>query len=90
MDWKQFLKPDWKKILLTVILFLISTRYVSFLGLDAPYYIGFPINVYYMAGWPMSTKGFFYLGIVIDLIFYYLISCLIVWIYDKVRKKRIR
>jgi hypothetical protein len=88
MNWKKSLKPDWKKIVLTVILFLISTRYTYTLGLDAPTSYGFPISVYQLGGWPAGYTGFLYIGIVIDLIFYYLISCLIIWFYDKKSKKK--
>jgi hypothetical protein len=90
MNWKKFLMPDWIKVVLTVILFLISTRYTYTLGFDAPTSYGFPIPVYATGGFPMATVDFLYLGIIIDLIFYYLISCLIVWVYDKYKKKRIR
>ena len=30
---------------------------------------------------------FIYPNLIVDLIFWYLLSCLIVWIYDKVKKK---
>ena len=88
MTLKQFMKPNWRKIVITVILFIISTAYVSFLGLDAPYLYGFPLPVYQLGGWPSGYTGFIYLGIIVDFIFYYLLSCLIVWIYDKFRKKK--
>jgi len=99
MNWKRFLKPDWRKIVLFVIFFLISPA--QFINL-----ISIPEN-------PQPTQlvpllgGFFTIGLIIanvktgisiftnlNMIFFilsiiisYFLSCLIIWIYIKLKKK---
>jgi hypothetical protein len=92
MNWKHFLKPDWRKIVITVILFAFL-----FYSFDGKY----PINYQYIAmGGCKETNGmgqcielgygynwaYFILDIFIWAIISYIISCFIVWIYDKFRK----
>jgi len=88
MTLKQFLKPDWRKIITFVILFVVSLYYT--------YYEACPELCYPTRGLPLPIQGAGYtkaisnlliIFLMIDLIFWYFISCLIVWIYDKVKKK---
>jgi hypothetical protein len=90
----QLLIPDLKKIVLTVILMGLSLLY-----LFNPQYVigssftgrGFPVPFYRISSCSdfggCLGSGVLYDYLVIDIIFWYLLSCLIVWIYDKVKKK---
>jgi len=82
MDLKKFLKPDWRKIVIFVILFIIF----SFLSLIlSMIYICSPsINI---GCPPLGIElGVFILLFIISFFISYLLSCLIIWIYDKVKK----
>ena len=84
VNWKDFLKPDWRKIVLTIIILIIAflnliqsmrgvctrTHYNKFLCDLSMAFIQSPYH--------------FILSIVI----FYVISCLIVWIYEKYRSKK--
>ena len=55
-------------------------------GLPLPIYVGCPEKM----ECPEKTEGsekLLKVFLMIDLIFWYFLSCLIVWIYDKVKKK---
>ena len=96
MNFKQFLKPDWRKIVISVVLFII----LSYL-INNPFYTedkGFPLvfldfAVYGPALLPSGTivdyRGpvFSLMNLIIDLIFWYILSCFIIWIYDKFKKR---
>ena len=117
MNWKKFLKPDWRRIVLTLIIILIF---------PLPYWNGTlceqcleepcspcPDTNFDPAliGWYFTWRSSFYghgrvIGwhnqalnvlegilmklLIIGLPISYLLSCLIIWVYDKYRKKRIR
>jgi hypothetical protein len=88
MTLKQFLKPDWRKIGLFIIFaFLSPLSFIYGTCLGARCFI-FPwttlhiILNFFMALWFLGA-----LVIVIMGLYWYLLSCLIVWIYDKVKKK---
>lgn len=90
MNLKKFLKPDWRKIVIFLILFMSSSFIIYF---DTKFYfIGFPLAFYYKhpsyGRSPSWIEGFSLNYLLLDLILWYLLSCLIVWIYDKVKKKR--
>lgn len=114
MKWKEFLKPDWRKILITLILILIF---------PLPYWNGILCEQCFsepcppcpdtnfdsaLIGWYFTWQGAFsghsarvgfnnvalgvLQGIIIQLVIIglpisYLISCLIVWVYERVKKK---
>jgi len=95
MNPKQFLKPDWRKIVMFIILsiiFLVIYKYKLSLmvgelpllfpakGLPLPIYIGCPEKM-------ECPEKLLKVLLMIDLIFWYFISCFIIWIYDKVREK---
>ena len=86
----QFLKPDWRKIaifaILAVILFNIDWWWIPECC-EFFYYQGLPIPVYYEGGFARYPKTFILIGFVIDVVIWYVLSCLIAWIYDKLRKK---
>ncbi len=89
MTLKQFLKPDWKKIVIFLLLFV-------FIGLNkrngACLYNEKNVLVYCdsMVGLPLEfnlitdySAPIDFLHLFINIIFWYLISCLITWLYDK-------
>jgi len=105
MNWKQFLKPDWKKIVIFVVLIFIGV------------YFGFLFNIAVSAAIPkdraycidlqaetLNSNIFTYILIpfttllygticekitliLINLPYLYLISCLIIWIYYKIKNE---
>lgn len=100
MGIKQFLKPDRRKIVIFVVLTIILSLYQgSILAGELPVSSrGFPLPIFvciesfsdvFMLTPLMEPCGIIYYFLIIDLIIYYLLSCLIIWFYDKV-KKRIR
>ena len=96
MNWKEFLKPDWRKIVITVLLFLIipepivlcidpggcNWTLIPFGNLLSPLMI--LLFIVSMGG---SVTFEPILIILMTLLVSYFLSCLIVWIYDKVKKK---
>jgi len=98
MNWKEFLKPDWRKIVVFVILFILSS-FISAYFNTIYSAIGFCSSI--KAGFPLAfnteisgiecggdSSNFDIFSFILDIIFWYLLSCLIVWIYDKFRKKK--
>lgn len=85
---KEFIKLDWRKILifvvLSVILFTIPWPTPC---CDTPYYQGFPLPVYVQGGFIGFPKTLILTSFVMDIIIWYFLSSLIVWIYDRVKKK---
>jgi membrane protein implicated in regulation of membrane protease activity len=86
MNWKQFLKPDWRKMVLFVILLILSllyewpcTRSSVCRGLIFSYATKFFLSDNYDILW---------VQFVLNIVIWYLLSCLIVWIYDKFRKRK--
>ena len=90
MNWKEFLKPDWKKIVGVVILSALIPIPVSSCfcaGWDCICVIGQSLINILITSPHQLLYGYYFPFIIILILFYYLLSCLIVWIYDKVRKK---
>jgi len=103
---KEFLRPNWKKIILMIIInlfFLYYTYVFGWFPKESNFYNDFiePIlfrilfivqpaivirdliaSVWWESSWWQLTLGF-----VIGLIYQYVLISLIVWIYDKVKKK---
>jgi hypothetical protein len=95
MNIKKFLKPDWRKIVFMLLFFLFGLlnvkNYTS--GSCGALQV---ITVWEERGFPFTFQVtklqcspiiFILIPAFLDLIFWYLFSCLIVWIYDKVKKK---
>ena len=95
MDWKKFLKPTVVKIILFLILMgglnclVISTTHI----LDARILTGLPLGFYPIGGFmlwedhpPPPTVEFSWTNFVIDMVFWYLVSCGTVALYHKLRK----
>jgi len=91
MSWKEFLKPDWKKILLTII-FASSFLSLEFMIHSCPLPPSpCPNIIIFRLFWiyeiRFSNENFILPLILTVLFVYYLTACLIVWIYNKVKKK---
>lgn len=85
---------DWRRIFLTVILFIVSIYFTS--GGDSPtencsglfncikappITIGFPLRF-------INYPDFIYMNLLIDLIFYYIASYFLIFVWDRIRKKK--
>jgi len=91
---KQFLKPDWRKILITLIVLGLTYFYKADClppGMLICEAYGFPISYFHV--W--SGDLFYYpqysilwLGLVVDLIFWYFISSAIVFALMQLKKRR--
>jgi len=103
MNWKKFLKPEVNKIGLNLLLLLISSFVVQDIIIgqcrEIEYY-GFPLPWF---KYDCTTdKGVLCSGnqavcsimppevllLIADIIVWYLLSCLIIWIYDRVKKRK--
>ncbi|MCX6821528.1 MAG: hypothetical protein NTW30_01990 [Candidatus Aenigmarchaeota archaeon] len=91
---KEILKPDWKKLILCILLPSIPSFIASFINAIQ---IAFIFRPFYMT--VLFSTGILNLrtfvdymlagvATILDLIYIYLLSCLIVWVYDKVKKKK--
>ena len=99
MTLKQFLKPDWRKIVVLIILTIISST-VTYNELNCMTFgggctksHGFPFafySIHYSVASPDAQPSYYlnYVSIIPNIIIWYLLSCFIVWIYDKFRKKK--
>jgi len=103
MNLKQFLKPNWRKILILVIFILLflldnyitnpfeehlsKSSWLSSLHsiLWYPYtFLTLPLFAFTMP----ITGIMFIIFLLIIIIYWYLLSCFIVWLYDKFKKKK--
>jgi len=82
MKWKEFLKPDWRKIVITILLMIIPTIFIK---AYTTVLHSCPIGMIDCP--PLFDWKLFLQMIILVLIGIYLFSCLIIWIYDKVKKK---
>ena len=95
MNPKQFLKPDWRKIVMFIILsiiFLVIYKYkLSLMVGELPLLFpakGLPLLIYIGCPEKMECpEKLLKVFLMIDLIFWYFISCLIILIYNKLKKK---
>jgi len=96
MNLKIFLKPDWRKIVLTIILFIFGL-FASFMSDLLCYPCPKEFLIFrYLLMWPdyfiPVNYDFFAITIsaklIVDIIWTYILSCLIVWIYDKLKGKK--
>jgi len=96
MSWKEFLKLDWRKVLIFVIISMLSILLIepqrgccSCCPKWATICIAMCCPCYNFIVWPyFGVKGTMDIfGIFVSVVYWYLISCLIVWVYDKVKKR---
>jgi len=118
---KQFLKPDWRKIILFLIFMIVSVYFcapcpklenssIVLINPGAPLCEehGFPLGYFqrghsYLEGWYQRiiwvprdalfslmsrNRPFYFAKFTVDLILWYFISCLIIFVFDKFRTKK--
>jgi hypothetical protein len=91
MDWKKFFLDKRKFVLTIVIAFfaILSLLKISYIGMptyELPWdIIPIILNLYLILDFILIDLG--YLVYIIPIIYWYLLSCLIVWYYDIVKKK---
>jgi hypothetical protein len=88
MDWKTFVKPDAKKILLALLLLGVSGYAMNTLPMtDMMFYYGFPAGFYYAFTAPgigiVGQPEISYAGFLIDLLVWYVIACIMIFAYEK-------
>jgi len=101
MNWKEFLKPNKIKSLLTILFLVLLVLSIFVFARITVYSIILFILLaphstllLYQYGAEGSTLGLTVEPILVimtyavDVIYLYLLSCLIVWIYEKVKKKK--
>jgi predicted neutral ceramidase superfamily lipid hydrolase len=100
MALKQFLKPNWRKVVIFLLMSLIMSFTLLFfigcgprrgtLGTLCVYSITDYLTV--IVASPLVILLNYFLGVfhvfVLSFIYWYLLSCLIIWIYDKFRGKK--
>ena len=94
MKLKQFLKPDWRKIVIFVVLFLFLFP-LSIISpgptcrLSKVCNTASIVNIFGIEYYEFDAKyrNFFENLAIISIIIFYILSCLIVWIYDRRKKK---
>jgi hypothetical protein len=98
MKWKKFLKPTIGKIILFLILmgginaFLILNISIQ----DARILVGIPLGFYPIGSFYCQPNTacvpppveFSWVNFIIDSVVWYLISCITIWIYAKLKKKK--
>lgn len=101
MNWKEFFKPTILKVILLIAFIILSPMVLAMFGLNqfcdgGPCPEGFPFEFTYFPGsassdgitetsWGFELKSFW--GLIGNLIFWYLVVCLIVFGLGKLRKK---
>lgn len=94
---KEFFKPDWKKIILLIIFLIFVFFHVEICSPWGAAGIcearGSPLPLYICQtkvgpGANASLGCSLSYGLIIDLIFWYSISCSLIFIYDKLRGKK--
>ncbi len=89
MKLKEILKPNkWKgSLFLLVSLILFNMSWIVPVNCEFCVDLqGIPVPVYYSSGFELP-KTFFPLGFLIDIFFWYYISCFTVWIYDEYKNE---
>ena len=100
MTIKQFLKPDWRKIVIFAILTALSLYLyfycvVNYCESSLIWALVYPITLIYPLILALGEINLFlfivvndFITVFISFLYWYVLSCLIVWIYDKLMKKR--
>lgn len=72
----KFLKPDWRKILLTFIILVFVTLFTITYSISA-------VNIKSSTYTQSKIAWFLNHNFVLFIVVWYVISCLIMWVYDK-------
>ncbi len=92
MNLKQFLKPEWRKILICIILSSIGLYnfYSTEINMFLYHILTFPAMLFLMIGVSSAEAGYLeltfltlILGFICSIFYLYFLACLIVWICDK-------
>ena len=97
MGWKGFIKPDWRRL----ILFFMTMGGLNYFWismndiLDARELFGLPLGFYPKGSfmmWPghstPPTVEFSWVNFMVDILFWYLIACIIFYVYDKIKEEK--
>jgi hypothetical protein len=91
MNLKKFLKPDWRKILIFLVMVFLTflTGKVEPIYESTKFELGYPT---FLIKWthrmpPSTSYEWNFVNLFINAIIWYFLSCLIIWIYDKLKKK---
>jgi len=91
MKWKEFLKPDSRKVVIFVILLIMEILLSSQIGYicseEGCYTTSFPLISFILLNILFPTLTITVPFWILDVFILYLLSCLIVRIYDKLKKK---
>ncbi|MBI5061213.1 MAG: hypothetical protein HZB67_02770 [Candidatus Aenigmarchaeota archaeon] len=98
MNWKSFFKPTISKIIIFLIL-MGGLNYVLISGMtvaDARILVGSPLG-FWPIGSFMAIEGapapptveFSWVNLIVDIIFWYLVSCGVIALYHKIRYRKL-
>lgn len=92
MNWKEFLKPGRKKIVIVFIFafFNLFFLFYSFFEYSSTIIFNFLNIPALILKLPLYFIEFGMLAWFLDIIYWYLLSCLIIWVYDMVKKKQMK
>jgi hypothetical protein len=102
MNWKRFLKPDWRKInvllILFIILFILSIIFWNVADIHFNKSIELLGNILtsifilpaYVFPWQSNLNIILLIAVYLffEILYLYLLSCFIVWIYDRLKVKK--
>lgn len=88
MKFKDFIKPTTAKIIITLILIIITymVAYPFTICIPGPCFNGVPLGFYHPSGGGVDFSygmKINYWNLLIDLLFWYLVACAIIFMYNK-------
>jgi len=96
MNWKQFLKPNWKKIVIFLIIAYLGSAFIfSGYGEHIEFIKIIPTPLYWILFFTFDIMFLILVSFIrngelclfLSIFYWYLLSCLILWIYDTYFKK---
>ncbi len=95
MGLREFFKPTKGKIIISVLLLILTFFYITSVpGITINKYTGHGLPFYYIVEIiPLTSLGetnfsFEYTSLVFDIVFWYILSCLVIYLYNKNVLKR--
>ncbi|MFQ6049970.1 MAG: hypothetical protein ACE5J0_02965 [Candidatus Paceibacterales bacterium] len=92
MNWKTFLKPDWRKItatfILSILTLLISFSFSGHLD-ELPLLIKIFVLPYFFRNIYWENGLAFLWWLILPVVIWYLLSCLTIFVWDKLKKRKI-
>ena len=91
MTFKDFIEPTTVKVIMTIILIIITyiIAYPFQICVPGPCFKGIPLGFYHSSGGGVNFsygREINYLNLLINFLFWYLASCMIISIYNKIKK----